>query len=74
MQDSQGNKAYSVVEEGCDYTQVGNLYDQHGDSVYFENRAYELHGWCDVHGITLKTIEKEDDFDSLWEVAKQSNF
>lgn len=66
LKDAHGNKASVTVEEGCDMVQVCGLYGREIDSIHFEGRAYELHGWASGYDIEIKEIDYSYDFDALW--------
>lgn len=70
MKDSEGNKTSVTVEEGADYAQVCGMKNKEGKSLYFESEAYNIISFCDENGIELKVIDREEDFDTLWNESK----
>ena len=66
MIDTHGNKTSAVVEDASDTTQVCGMFDKKGEPTYFESEAYHISTFCEKHGIHLKIIEREEDFDILW--------
>jgi len=66
VQDSFGKKMYASCEEGCDIIQISGLKDSNKENKYFEAEGYQLEKWCKDNGFKYKKIEKEYDFDQLW--------
>ena len=70
MKDSQGNEASVTVDDSSTNAQVCGLKDKNGLSVYFESEAYGIPIWANCYNIEVKEIRREEDFDTLWSVAK----
>lgn len=66
MVDSHGKKTSAVVQDSSEVIQVSGLSDADWNPVHFESEAYHVSTFCDEHKITLKTIEREENFDDLW--------
>ena len=66
VKDLHGNLEYASCGESCDIVQICTLKDKSGNKVYFESDAYHLHRWCKENDLELKVIEKEFDFEQLW--------
>lgn len=72
MKDSHGNQASATVEESCDTAQICGLKDKSGNDVYFESDAYHIFSFCNDNDIECKVIERNEEFDTLWENAEKS--
>jgi len=68
VKDSHGNKTFGVVEESCDTVQICGMFDADSQPLYFETDGYHLEGWCKEHDLELKVIDREEEFDNLWEL------
>ena len=66
MKDSQGNKASVTVEEGRKPAQICGMKDKEGKDLHFESDAYRISRFCNDNNIELKVIDRNDDFDTLW--------
>ncbi len=66
LKDSHGNKTSAVCEEGCDTVQVCGMLNKAGDKTYFESEGYHLDSFCRNNDIQIKIIEREENFDDLW--------
>ena len=66
VKDILGNTESATCKEGCDRIQICTMVDNNLSPLYFETEAYHLQGWCETHGIEFKQIDKEFDFDELW--------
>jgi hypothetical protein len=67
LKDSLGNTTSAVVEEGCDRAQICGMHDRDGKPVHFESDAYHIGKFCEDHGIECRIINREEDFDALWD-------
>tara|TARA_R110002012_G_scaffold200688_1_gene369714 strand:- start:1285 stop:1608 length:324 start_codon:yes stop_codon:yes gene_type:complete len=66
VEDGFGQRTSASCEEGCDTIQICGLRNSGEEKQYFESDAYHLEEWCRVNGFKYKCIEKEYDFDQLW--------
>lgn len=66
VKDSHGNRAYAVAEDGSNTVQVCGMKNKENKDIYFESEAYHLHQFCRDNDIEIKTINRVEDFDTLW--------
>jgi hypothetical protein len=66
LKDFHGKKASAIATDSSDTVQVCGMRDKGGNKVYFESEAYHLSTFCSQNDIELKVVEKEDNFEILW--------
>lgn len=65
VKDSFGQKAWASCEDEDDKIFLG-VNDKYNKKRIFYSEAYELAEWCKSYEFEYKCIEKEYDFDELW--------
>ena len=68
--DSHGNKTSTTCEDSSDTVQICGMKDKEGKDTYFESEAYHAYSFCEENGIQMKIIDREEDFDTLWNDPK----
>ena len=66
VKDSFGNKYSATCEDSSDTIQICGMKNKNNEDCYFESDAYHLYSWCEDNDIEFKEIDKELDFDVLW--------
>ena len=66
VQDGFGQRAFASCEDSSDTIQICGLQNSGEETQHFESDAYHLKEWCEGNGFKYKCIEKEYDFDKLW--------
>ena len=66
VKDSHKNICTATCEETCTIINISGIKDENYNNLFFESDAYHLEKWCKKHNLQYKYVEKQYDFDELW--------
>lgn len=70
MTDRHGNKAFAVCGDTSEDVLVFGLRGADNESLQFESAAYRLSAWCYANKISLRVVDRSENFMALWDAPQ----
>lgn len=70
MADRHGNKAFAVCGGPSESVSVHGLHDPFNELLHFEAEAYHLSAWCYINQISLRVIDRSENWLNLWDAPQ----